>query len=116
MSRGVERNGANLCLACGMCCSGVLHSEVMVLADEVKSYAPEFDVNQHGDQPQYYFEQPCRHLGADNRCAIFTKGRPFGCGVYACQLLKEYLVGKRELEDCLAIVAEARRQIADLHA
>ena len=88
----------------------------MVLADEVKYYALEFDIEQHPEQPQFYFEQPCRHLGADNRCGIFTAGRPFACGVYACKLLKEYLAGQRELEDCLEIITEVKRLIADLHA
>ena len=102
-------DGSALCLACGLCCRGVLHADVVVLVEEVGRFGGQFELKQHAGHDYFHFDLPCRYLGEDNRCQIYATGRPATCGAYRCKLLRDYLGGKRALEACLEVVREARQ-------
>ena len=102
-------DGSALCLACGLCCRGSLHADVVVLVEEVGRFGGQFELKQHAGHDYFHFDLPCRYLGEDNRCQIYAAGRPATCGAYRCKLLRDYLGGKRALEACLAVVREATR-------
>ncbi len=110
MAGGLPRlDGSALCLACGLCCRGSLHADVVVLVEEVGRFGGQFELKQHTGHDYFHFDLPCRYLGEDNRCQIYAAGRPATCGAYRCKLLRDYLGGKRALEDCLETVREARQ-------
>lgn len=114
MTEAGARNGSELCLTCGLCCRGVLHSDAIVLVEEVDRFGPEFDLRKYAGHTNFYFDLPCRYIGEDNRCEIYAKGRPHICGAYVCKLLRKYLDGEKDLATCLAAVTKAKKMIEQL--
>lgn len=108
--------GQQLCLACGMCCSGDLYKNSWLDAEEVEPARrlglPIVD----NSQCKKAFQQPCpKHIG--DRCTVYNDERkPTVCSSYQCKLLKRYLHGDVELEESLGYVRQARTLIADLRA
>jgi len=95
-----------LCLACGLCCNGVLHTQVQVapehlpLVSRLGLTVEEFDDHSVG------FRQPCV-LYERNRCSAYPHHPP-ACKAYRCALLRRYEAGDVTLDDGLAIVDRAK--------
>ena len=97
--------GSELCLACGVCCRGVIYPDALIEPDELELVdATELPVHQNSDGADV-FKLPCQyHKDVDNRCSIYDN-RFHVCRRYECDLLKLLNQGGIELADALAIVS-----------
>ncbi|MEJ5199160.1 MAG: YkgJ family cysteine cluster protein [Anaerolineae bacterium] len=98
-----------LCLACGFCCDGTLHTNTVLLPTETEAVAALDMVVEHiGERPA--FAQPCA-MFRDGRCTIYSQ-RPQVCRHYECALLKRLLAGEIGLLQALRVVRIAQEQLA----
>jgi Fe-S-cluster containining protein len=96
-----------LCLACGFCCDGTLHTHTVLLAEEVDAATDVgLVVDVVHDKPA--FRQPCT-MFRDGSCSIYER-RPHVCRRYECALLKRTLGGDITLEQALRVVGVAQKQ------
>jgi Fe-S-cluster containining protein len=102
-------DAAALCLACGFCCDGVLHSYTVVQGDEVARMTA-MGLAVEAIQGKQGFSQPCPLLQA-GRCTAYGQ-RPLTCRAYQCSLLRRYLAGEIALEKCSRVIQTARKQLA----
>jgi uncharacterized protein len=116
-----------LCLACGLCCNGVLFKDVELQpgddAEQLKSLGlpirearragRKSGCSLHSKPPtrSSKFPQPCAALCDDNRCRIYTE-RPARCREFECALFKSVAAGETELAAALKTI-RATRQRAD---
>ena len=97
-----------LCLACGFCCDGTLHTHTVLLVDEVDDAAEAgLAMGAVPDRPA--FQQPCTMFRAGS-CSIYER-RPHVCRRYECALLKRTLGGEITLEQALRVVGIAQKQL-----
>ena len=76
--------GSELCVQCGLCCTGALHNFAVLQPDET-DFARELGLTLRTDgRPG--FALPCRWLKG-SACSIYDRNRPRVCGSYKCQLL-----------------------------
>ncbi|HSD83085.1 MAG TPA: YkgJ family cysteine cluster protein [Anaerolineae bacterium] len=100
-----------LCLACGLCCVGVVHTRVPLAADELSlAHKLEMQVAEFEEGPG--FQLPCPQYRAD-RCAAYQQ-RPQACINYQCELLQRCCEGAVTVEDALSLVAQAKRMLNQL--
>jgi hypothetical protein len=99
-------NGSALCLECGLCCNGVLHSHGILRAEEIP-LARDLGMRLGNFKSNLGFHQPC-HLYQNNCCSIYAAKRPGCCGTYQCQLLKKHLAGEISLDESKRIVHTAK--------
>ena len=97
-----------LCLACGFCCDGTLHTHTILLAEEVDA-ATNVGLTVGTVQDRPAFQQPCSRF-RDGRCSIYER-RPHVCRRYECALLKRHLDGEITLEQALRLVGVAQKQL-----
>jgi hypothetical protein len=98
------RDGADLCLQCGLCCDGTVFHKINMKPDEkeyVESLGLPVEPNPDGDGVTVF--EPCPAF-VDGCCSLYQVGRPATCHVYRCQLLEHYEAGHATLYDCLGIV------------
>ncbi|WP_162426710.1 YkgJ family cysteine cluster protein [Pontibacter pudoricolor] len=89
-------DSTNLCLACGLCCSGTLIGFVQLGSEELPVLRELLDVeNSNGEG---FFLQPCKKYC--DGCTIYSK-RPKQCAKYECELLKS--VEQKEIDFDTAI-------------
>jgi len=97
-----------LCLACGFCCDGTLHTHTILLGEEVRAATDVgLVVDIMRDKPA--FRQPCT-MFRDGCCSIYER-RPHVCRRYECALLKRHLGGEITLEQALRVVGIAQKQL-----
>lgn len=110
-----ESHSTTLCLSCGICCTGVLHPSAHLRHEELELAAALGlkVLDPTGEDPDPYFELGCHHF--QGRCSVFPH-RPRVCGDYQCRLLTDYLEERITLEEGLAVVREARENIARVEA
>ena len=96
----------DLCLACGLCCTSVVHRRVLLAADEL-DLAQEFGlpVAQFEEGPGFHLPCP-QHQGG--RCAVYWR-RPRACIHYQCELLQRCWQGETTIESAIAVVTQARQ-------
>lgn len=101
-------DATTLCLACGFCCDGTLHTHTVVLAGEVDA-VQDLGLAVDAVQDRPAFQQPCAmfHRGS---CSIYEQ-RPHVCRRYECALLKRTLSGEIALEQALRVVDIAQKQL-----
>ena len=100
-----------LCLACGLCCNGVLFRDVELQdGDDLKTLQklgltirPSRSASR---TPR--FAQPCAALCSDNRCRIYEE-RPRRCRDFDCGVLKGVIHGELEVDDALRLIRRALR-------
>lgn len=105
----MSRDGSRLCLACGLCCQGLLHDRAALEPREIeaaerlglKSFA-------HRDGPA--FRLPCP-LHRDGGCTVYEE-RPAACRGYQCKLLRRFLAGEVTAEDGLRRIEQVKRLLA----
>src|SRR6478609_10276264 len=108
----VKRDGAELCLQCGMCCDGTLFDNAPLRESEV-DLAASLDLEllrSHAGEPR--FAQPCPQF-VDGCCAAYEHN-PAGCTEYRCRLLSDYTAGKLALADALDVVGATRGAVRRL--
>lgn len=104
--------GEQLCLACGLCCDGSLFDNVQLAADEdaLKLKALGLPLKRsRARRPVDFFTQPCRALGKDCACAVYSK-RPRQCRSFECQVFKDLWDGKVSLDAALRTVKQGKRK------
>lgn len=86
-----------LCLACGMCCNGVLFRDVELQAgDDAAALAKlgmPLRIARRGAKSIPRAAQPCAMLCADNRCRIY-KERPSRCREFECAVFQSVAAGE----------------------
>lgn len=96
-----------LCLACGLCCNGVLFKDVELQpgddAEKLKSLGLPLR-NRHSK-----FPQPCAALCGDNRCRIYAE-RPARCRQFECALFKSVASRKMPVAAALRTIRIARQR------
>ncbi|TRZ90242.1 lasso peptide biosynthesis B2 protein [bacterium] len=103
-------DGSELCLSCGLCCSGALHVHAKITPDEM-DHARALGLTVEPFKDHLRFHLPCP-LYIDNRCSIYTARRPHICGEYQCELLKKYLAGTIPREHGGQIIRRTRELLA----
>ncbi len=107
-------NSSLLCLACGLCCTGVLHPYARLTPDETGlALSLGLTVDSFKERPGFHlpcplYQHPC--------CSIYTAPRPRVCGDYQCDLLKKFLAGAISPEESLYIIGRARELLAKVTA
>ena len=99
---------SELCLACGLCCRGVLHPDAVLDTDEIAK-ADQLELTVGVNSAGYdVFALPCRHHDhAHNACTIYEE-RFHVCRRYTCDLLSLLLAGGITLEDAGGIAETTR--------
>ncbi len=106
-------DGSSLCLACGLCCNGVLHAHTALKPDDAEHVRRlDLAVETFGDH--IGFRQPCP-LYREDRCSVYPD-HPRTCRAYQCDLLKKRLAGEITHEQALQIVQRVRELFADVVA
>jgi len=103
-----------LCLACGLCCNGVLFKDVELQpgddAARLKSLGLALSNPQSAIRnPQSKFPQPCAALCGDNRCRIYAE-RPARCRQFECALFKSVAAGETPVAAALRTIRIARQR------
>lgn len=102
---------SRLCLACGMCCNGVLFRDVELQpgddADALKKLGLPVRSVRRGDGVIAKAPQPCAALCADNRCRIYAQ-RPTRCREFECLLFAAVASGEVEVDGAMKTIRQAR--------
>jgi Fe-S-cluster containining protein len=103
-----------LCLACGLCCNGVLFKDVELQpgddAGKLKSLGLPLRNRQSAiGNPQSKLPQPCAALCGDNRCRIYAE-RPVRCRQFECALFKSVAAGETPVAAALGTIRLARQR------
>lgn len=112
-----------LCLACGLCCNGVLFKDVELQSGDDAERLGWLGLPIHEKRrvPQktgrppparakmIKFPQPCAALCDGNRCRIYAE-RPARCREFECALFKSVAAGKTELTAALKTIRAARQR------
>jgi hypothetical protein len=99
-----------LCQRCGLCCDGTLFSHAPVLTPEADLLvALGLPIRPRADATPT-LPQPCAALEG-SRCRIYAQ-RPVACRGFDCLLHDAYAEDEVALPEALAIVGEARAEVA----
>jgi hypothetical protein len=102
-----------ICLACGLCCNGVLFKDVELQASDnaARLAAAGLPIKppRAGSYGTTKFPQPCAALCGDNRCRIYAE-RPARCRQFECLLFQSVARGEVELSAALRTVRTAHRR------
>ena len=105
-------SGEQLCLACGLCCDGVLFDNVQLGpgddAKKLKALGLPISISR-STTPVARFRQPCMALCADRTCRLYTD-RPLQCRSFECGVFKDAQAGRIEFAAALRLVKQARRR------
>ena len=69
---GSEASAQSLCLACGLCCNGVLFKDVELREGDDAAKLKSLGLPLEQLKRKRRFPQPCAALCADNRCRIYA--------------------------------------------
>jgi uncharacterized protein len=100
-----------LCLACGLCCNGVLFKDVELQAGDDPAHLKALGQPVETPRGKARFAQPCAALCPDNRCRIYDE-RPARCRQFECALFQAVAAGKVELPAALRVIRSAHRSAA----
>lgn len=99
-----------LCLACGMCCNGVIFADVQLQGGEKADDLRALGLALRTKKEIVFFRQPCAAF-QNCRCQIYA-GRPRHCRQFNCLLLNEVQSGAVSPENALKTIATAQRRVA----
>jgi hypothetical protein len=97
-------DGSELCLQCGLCCDGIMFSDISVRPHEreyVESLGLPVDAGLDGSGITVF--QPCPAF-IEGCCSLYEVGRPATCHTYACGLLQGFEAGRATIDDALAVI------------
>ncbi|HXP61669.1 MAG TPA: YkgJ family cysteine cluster protein [Dongiaceae bacterium] len=115
MSDSMSGDGSraeDLCLACGLCCNGVIFADVRLQPGDdaarlralgLRVFASRAATGAPG------FKQPCAAL-AGCSCRVYAE-RPGYCREFECLLLQRVKAGRLERRAALAIIGVARERV-----
>lgn len=100
---------SRLCLACGMCCNGVLFQIVRLQAEDSARDLEKLGMALSRKKTEPYFNQPCRFL--DNcTCQIYTQ-RPSRCRQFECRQILALAGGDTTETDVAEVIQSIHRQV-----
>ncbi len=100
-----------MCLGCGLCCEGVLHTHANIQPAERRAVrALGLAQEMFGDHAGFRLPCPLYQAG---RCSVYQR-RLRACQTYRCELLGQHLAGHLTLEQSLEIVRGARALLAEI--
>ena len=97
---------SELCLSCGLCCSGLLFSRASVHAEEIEGLAAVGIRVQRYHEKGDAFPLPC--VAHRNGCCSVYESRPEVCRKYRCELLKDVDAGRTSLAKAHEVVATTK--------
>jgi uncharacterized protein len=103
-------DASSLCVSCGLCCNGVLFTNVGVEPFEVPKLQALGQEVERGRGDRLQFRQPCPHHH-EGRCGIYAE-RFLKCRTFRCALLKRVEAGEAGLAEARATVAQAHTMLA----
>jgi hypothetical protein len=113
-----ERNsnwsiGEELCIECGLCCTGHLFTYASLKDDEVAdAYALGLPVDTQNNPGDRYFTLPCPLY--DGKCSIYVDPRkPEKCTSYKCKILKDLEANQIPIEQALKEVQNTKVMISE---
>jgi uncharacterized protein len=108
-AEGPLADASALCLGCGLCCNGVMFSQVRAEPSEApKLRETGLEVERIGDRLKFRLPCPLHHEG---QCGIYSD-RPQRCRTFRCALLKRLDSGETTLAEARATVGQARKMLA----
>ena len=99
----------DLCLACGLCCTDIVHRRVLLAADEF-ALAQYLGLQVVAFEEGPGFSLPCPQYQG-GRCVAYQR-RPQACAHYQCELLQRCWQGEETIEAAFALVTQARELLA----
>ena len=99
-----------LCLACGLCCSGVLFKDVELQPGDDAARLESLGIKLQRLKTKTRFPQPCSALGSGCRCAIYPE-RPQRCHDFDCALLQAAQAGKVAIPTALRTIRTTRARV-----
>jgi len=105
-------DATTLCLACGICCEGVLHNHAVAAPEELERIARlGIGLHEKREYPAFALPCPCH---VDRCCTVYDQ-RPKACGVYKCSLLQAAQEGKRSFSEAHRIVEQVREVLGRIY-
>jgi hypothetical protein len=106
--------GEELCIACGLCCTGHLFTYASLKDEEIQdAYALGLSVDTQNIPGERSFALPCPLY--DGKCSIYKDPRkPAKCTSYKCQLLMDLEVNKIHIEQALMEVQHTKEMISEI--
>jgi hypothetical protein len=110
---GGERESASpsaieqLCLACGLCCNGVLFADVELQKGDNAGRLNDLGMALNKKGMKRMFAQPCRCFDG-KLCRIYAD-RPKRCATFECGLLKRFQSGEMTAPAALKRIADAKK-------
>lgn len=104
--------GSNLCLACGLCCRGVVTTYAYLMPNEVEK-AKSLNLSVCRQDSRDAFDLPCEHH-LDGQCSIY-ENRFKVCEAYQCELLKRLLAEAVSFDEALKIVRIIQELESDIY-
>jgi Fe-S-cluster containining protein len=109
----MQPDPSRLCLACGLCCQGVLHDRVRLHPDSGDlQTAARLGLPVETWEGVPTFALPCSYYGPQG-CSTYAD-RPATCQTYRCKLLDRHLAGEVDLDQALAMVEKVKAVAAKL--
>ena len=97
---------AELCPACGLCCSGVLFGDVELQNGDDAAGLAALGMQLHPKGRKQCFDQPCACF--DGKLCRIYDSRPTRCRDFECRLLERAKNGQLRLNYALKAIAQAR--------
>ncbi|EDZ61453.1 protein containing UDF0153 [Sulfurimonas gotlandica GD1] len=94
-----------LCMACGLCCTGAIFSHVTISRNAYKRL-PEANVSSTNNKIEMNF--PCSFF-QEGSCSVYHD-RPHKCTSYNCKLVKQVISGETSLIEGKEIVDVSKKQ------
>ena len=105
-------DATDLCLACGICCEGVLHNHATAVPEELERIE-RLGISLYEKREYSAFALPCScHVG--QRCMVYEQ-RPTACGAYKCSLLQAAQEGVRSFSEAHRVVEQAREVMGQIY-
>ena len=112
MSPASNSVASRLCLACGLCCNGVLFHTVRLQPNDAPKELAALGLKLKRKQRGDYIIQPCPAF-CDGHCAIYAQ-RPERCQRFECRQLQRVKAGTLTETDALEKICEVQRRAAHL--
>ena len=113
-SAATEAALSRLCVACGLCCNGVLfHIVRLQPADSAKALAGQ-GMKLKRKRQQQHFHQPCTFLKPGG-CAIYAD-RPQRCRLFECRQIQKLRAEEVTEEEATAAIREVQQRVGQVES
>ena len=104
---------STLCVACGLCCNGMLHHKARLQHAEIPLAESLGMTVLEGEKLTFQLPCACWQQG---KCSVYAQTRPATCGSYRCKLLRNLDREAVTLDAALEQVAQAKKLVAEIDA